>query len=349
MKKIFFLSLLPLLFAACSDDDPKPTASLNGAPVLTAPTDGQSYLLEESRANQVFEQFQWTPADFGYQAAITYRVEIARAGNNFENAINLGTTSELALGDVTIGKINNLMVAAFGAVDTISPTPLEFRVCASVSNEIPAQCSPPVTLNITPYPVVIVYDSLSIPGNYQGWDPSSRENVIFSRKNDDIYTGYIYFPIDDAVYKFAKGWSWDINWGDTQPGDGILEPGGIGNDIPITGTAGMYFLECNLNELTHYNIQTDWGVLGSATPTGNDTDTKMTWDEDRKLLTVTLDLVPGEIRFRANDDDNWNFGDTFNNGILDPDGDGIPIAEAGNYTIDLLLTVGDYTYTVTKN
>ncbi|MEO1263658.1 MAG: SusE domain-containing protein [Bacteroidota bacterium] len=348
MKYIFSIALMALLFAACSDDDVRPTTSLNSAPVLTAPGTGQSYAFEEAQADNIFEVFSWTKADFGYQAAIDYKLEMGRTGNDFTPAISLGNTGSTSIEDITVGRINNLMVAAFGINDTINPSSLEFRVCATISDEISALCSDAITLNIVPFPVVIVYDSISVPGDYQGWAPESRDNVIFSRKNDDVYSGYIYFNIDGAIYKFARGWSWDENWGDTQPGDGVLEPGGLGNDIPI-GDAGMYLLECDLNTLLHSSTKTDWGVLGSATPTGDASDTDLLWDADRGVLTVTLDLSPGEIRFRANDDDTINFGDTFTNGLLNPDGDGIPITESGNYTIDLILTVGDYTYELKKN
>ena len=348
MKYIFSIAFVALLFAACSDDDARPTASLNNAPILTAPPTGQTYMFEEEQAGDVFEEFTWTEADFGYQAAISYKLEVGRAGNNFTPAISLGTTDTTVMENITIGRINNLMIAAFGITDTINSTSLEFRVCATVSEEISSLCSDPITLAIVPFPVVIVYDSLSLPGDYQGWEPGSRDYVIFSRKNDDVYSGYIYFDLDNAVYKFARGWSWDENWGDTQPGDGTLEPGGIDNNIPI-GNAGMYLVECDLNTLMHSNTKTDWGVLGSATPTGDASDTDLAWDVDRGVLTVTLDLSPGEIRFRANDDDTINFGDTFTNGLLNPDGDGIPINEGGNYTIDLILNVGDYTYELKKN
>ena len=48
-----------------------------------------------------------------------------------------------------------------------------------------------------------------------------------------------------SIFKFTDGPSWDVNWGDEEP-DGTLDPQGIGNDIPIGGTAGVYFLKCIL-------------------------------------------------------------------------------------------------------
>jgi hypothetical protein len=111
----------------------------------------------------------------------------------------------------------------------------------------------------------------------------------------------------------------------------------------------LYRLTVNLNELTHTQLKTDWGVLGDATAGGWDTDTDLIWDTDREVLTVTLDLTVGELKFRANDSDDVNFGDDFTNGTLEADGLNIPITEAGNYTIDLMLNQSDYAYTLTKN
>ena len=72
-------------------------------------------------------------------------------------------------------------------------------------------------------------------------------------------------------------------------------------------------------------------------------------DPGTGIASITLDLGVGEIKFRANDDWAINFGDTDANGSLEYDGDNIQITEAGNYTVELLVNVADYTYKVTKN
>ena len=165
-------------------------------------------------------------------------------------------------------------------------------------------------------------------------------------KSDEIYEGYIYFGVEEAVYKFAQGLSWDLNWGDIEP-DGILDAGGIDNNIAIGEGAGMYLLNCDLNTLMHSNQKTVWGALGDATPTGWDADTDFEWDGEK--LSLTLDLTAGSIRFRANDANDINFGDNFTNGTLEADGEDIPVTEAGNYTINLFLNQSDYVYEMIKN
>ena len=169
--------------------------------------------------------------------------------------------------------------------------------------------------------------------------------MIHSVKADNNYEGYVYISSDNQLYKFTQGLSWDVNWGDDD-NDGTLEPNGA--DIPL-GNAGVYKLNVDLNALTHTNQRTDWGLIGDATPGGWDSDQDMTFDPETGIWSITLDLVAGAIKFRANDDWALNFGDNGPNFIMEYDGDNIAITEAGNYTIELILNVPRYTYTVTKN
>ncbi|MEN0002590.1 MAG: SusE domain-containing protein [Bacteroidota bacterium] len=347
IKRNIMLGLLALTATwGCIDDARDPVVSLNTAPQLTTPSEGTSFDLVEDAAEAEVTTFEWTAADFGYQAAIQYSVEFDSKGNNFESAINLGSVNkELILEGLTVGRLNNILLAKglpFGFANE-----LEVRVCAEVSDIVGVLCSDAVTITVSPYQADVIYPKLTVPGDYQGWDPADETRAVYSRKSDEIYEGYIYFPIDNAVYKFAQNLSWDTNWGDNES-DGILDLGGLDNNISIE-TAGMYFVRADLNTLEHTNMRTSWGVVGDATPGGTTTDTDFEWDADRGVLSVTLDLSVGELRFRANDTDEVNFGDNFNNGTLDTDGDNIPITEAGNYTIDLILNVSDYIYTITKN
>lgn len=348
-KQYIFLGLL-LVFALFSCEDaglePETVVRLNGAPNITAPSSGTTFTLDESEQENAITSFEWTAADFGFQAAVTYSIEIDQKGSDFANAISLGSTNTTSITDITIGKVNSILLATglpFGFDNE-----MEIRVCATISSQVETLCSDVVNININPYAAEIVYPTLTVPGDYQGWDPGDEDYSIFSRKSDDIYEGYIYFSVENAVYKFAQGGTWDTNWGDVGM-DGILDAGGIDNNISIEEGSGMYMINCDLNTLTHSNQKTDWGVIGDATPTGWDADTDMIWDEDRGVLSLNLDLQAGELKFRANDDWEINFGDDFTNGTLEADGENIPITEAGNYTIDLILNVADYTYSITKN
>ncbi|MFK8009780.1 MAG: SusE domain-containing protein [Saprospiraceae bacterium] len=349
-KNILSILAIVVLFTACKEKENDPVIRLGAVPVLTAPSAGTLFTLDETMADELLAGAAWTAADFGYEAGINYSFEIDAAGNDFAEAITLGTTTELALEELTQGKLNNILLAKglpFGFEND-----LEIRVCAKVSDLVDELCSAPVAIKVNPYQADVIYPKLTVPGDYQlpnAWDPADENYAVYSRKSDDVYEGYIYFSIDSAVYKFAQGLSWDLNWGDIDPVDGALDFAGVGNDIPITEGSGLYLLTCDLNLLTHMQTKTDWGVLGSATAGGTSTDIDLVWDETKLALTATLDLTEGAIRFRANDSDDLNFGDNFANGTLEYDGDDIVITEAGNYTIDLYLNVSDYIFEITKN
>ena len=320
---------------------------MNTVPSITSPSAGTVFTLEEANAANLLDEFSWTAADFGFQAGISYALEIDAAGNDFADAITLGSVNDLKIDDIEVGRLNNILLAKglpFGFEND-----LEIRVCATVSDQVDALCSESVAIKVNPFQAEVIFPILTVPGDYQGWDPADESTAVYSRKSDEIYSGFLYFGIDPSNYKFAQGLSWDINWGDELPGDGTLDAAGIDNNIPTTEGIGLYYLICDLNTLTHSNMRTDWGVLGDATAGGWTEDTDFIWDETRGVLSVTLDLSVGEIKFRANDADDFNFGDDFTNGTLEFDGENIPITEAGNYTIDLFLTVSDYNYVLTKN
>lgn len=346
MKKYIVLSCFFLIaLYSCDEKTFDPVVVPGDAPVLTTPSAGTDFVLNENEEDNVMSIFDWTAADFGYQAGIDYTVQLDAAGNDFAEGITLGIVNALSLNTVTVGKINNILLAKglpFGFANE-----LEVRVCASVSDDVQTLCSGAVAITINPYQAEVIYPKLTIPGDYQGWDPADENYAIYSRKSDEVYEGYIYFNIDPAFYKFAQGLSWDVNWGDNAPADGILDPGG--DDIPPLEGIGLYLLICDLNSLTYTPQKIDWGVLGDATAGGWDTDEDLVWDDAKGALTITTDLTAGNIRFRANDASDLDFGDNFTNGTLEYDGDDIPITEAGNYTIDVFLTIADYAYTLTKN
>ena len=348
MKKYILLTLSGwLMFAACSEDVLDPVLSLNSSPTITAPTADFTYNIPSNSPEGLVPAITWTAADFGYQAAINYKVQIDVPGNDFAEAVTIGQSNGLEVSDLINAKLNSILLAKDFSADV--PSQLEMQVCAEVSDKVDVMCSQSVTFEVTPFQADIDYPKLQVPGSYQGWAPEKEETVIFSLQSDENYAGYIWFGEDGALYKFTRGTTWDENWGDGDA-DGVLEPGGIGNDIPISSTMGMYYLTCDLNGLTHTNEKTNWGIIGDATPTGWDSDTDLDWDADRMVLTTTMDLSEGVIKFRANDDWAINLGDNGGNGSMEQDGDDITIMEAGNYTIDLvLMTVPIPTYVITKN
>jgi hypothetical protein len=185
---------------------------------------------------------------------------------------------------------------------------------------------------------------LYVPGGYQGWDPAKTTTVLYSENNDGKFEGYLYFKDDNTEFKFCETPNWDKNWGDTGA-DGKLEGGG---DNIKAATAGYYKINVDLNALTYTVVKTDWGVIGSATASGWDSDQNMTFDAASNLWSAILELKAGEIKFRANDGWDLNYGDNGANASLEGGGANIAIASAGKYKVTLNLNQVPYTYSLEK-
>jgi len=185
---------------------------------------------------------------------------------------------------------------------------------------------------------------LYVPGGYQGWDPAKTTTVLYSEKNDGKFEGYLYFKDDNTEFKFCETPNWDKNWGDTGA-DGKLEGGG---DNIKAATAGYYKINVDINALTYTMMKTDWGLIGSATAGGWDSDQNLTMDAATNLWSAILELKAGEIKFRANDGWDLNYGDDGANASLDGGGANIVIASAGKYKVTLNLNQVPYTYSLEK-
>lgn len=342
LKLILGFVLLAGMFS-CKDEAAGPTLKVVAAPTIVTPASSAVFVLQEADAANVISLFEWTAADYNFSAAVTYGVELDITGNNFASPVTVKTTTGLKIEDVTVEQINAILLAK--ALPTGVASSVDLRIAANVNPDVATVYSNVVTISVTPYETVVEYPKLQVPGSYQGWDPANLSTVIYSLNSDNKYEGYIFFPDADAKYKYTQGLSWDVNWGDDNA-DGTLEPGGA--DIGLVNP-GMYRLNVDLNALTHTATATNWGLIGSATPTGWDSDTDLTYDAVSGHLTITTDLIVGDIKFRANDDWAINLGDNDGNSTLEQDGANIAIAEAGNYTIELILNEAKPTYSVTKN
>jgi hypothetical protein len=185
---------------------------------------------------------------------------------------------------------------------------------------------------------------LYVPGGYQGWDPAKTTTVLRSEKNDGKFEGYLYFDKDNTEFKFCETPTWDKNWGDTGA-DGKLEAGGDNVKAP---KSGYYKINVDISALTYTMVKTDWGLIGSGTAGGWDSDQNLTFDAATNLWSAVLELKAGEIKFRANDGWDLNYGDDGANASLEGGGANIAIASAGKYKVTLNLNQLPYTYSLEK-
>ncbi len=189
----------------------------------------------------------------------------------------------------------------------------------------------------TNYPVIYV------PGGYQGWDPATAAQLS-SAANDNTYEGYVNIPDDQKEFKITLGPDWSNNLGDNGA-DGTLEPNGSNFVVP---EGGFYKFNVDLTNLTYTLVKTTWGIIGSATPDGWNSDQDMSYDAAEGAWTISIGLVAGDIKFRSNNDWGLNYGDNGADALLEKDGSNIAIPSNGTYLIKLYLDKPDYTYSIER-
>ena len=176
-----------------------------------------------------------------------------------------------------------------------------------------------------------------------GWTPPN--SAPFTKLDDGKFE--IYSPIAaNGEFKFLEIQDWPGDWGDDPNATGSLLQEGEAN-AKVTDE-GFYKLNVDFTTGKWTSLRQEWGVIGSSSPGGWDDETAMSKSSDY-VWTWTGDLTVGEIKFRANHNWDFNFGDNGADGSLEAGGANIAVAEAGNYTIIMSLAPIGYTYTVTKN
>jgi hypothetical protein len=163
----------------------------------------------------------------------------------------------------------------------------------------------------------------STPG---GWGSQTDMTYVDALK---IFKIGMTMPVGE--FKFRGTPSWSINYGCTAADGKTLDRDG--SNIPIA-TAGDYAITLDLSHPNAYTFSANtWGVIGSATADGWNSDQKMSWDAVNGVFTITMALTAGEIKFRANSGWDVNLGGSTS--ALTQNGSNIAIDAAGNYKITL--------------
>jgi hypothetical protein len=198
-------------------------------------------------------------------------------------------------------------------------------------------------INVNAAPTPMTYTAIATvwgvigDASPNGWND---ETALTYKPALTVWTGGMHLTV--AAMKFRANHSWDYNYG-SDLADGTLSASGA--NIPVSFAAD-YAITLDLSHPNAYTYSVNrWGVIGDATADTWNSDQNMTWDATNKVFTVTLDLVVGAIKFRANDAWDLNLGGDIN--ALTSGGANISVTAAGNYTIT--LDPWGLKATVTKN
>lgn len=375
MKKLTFLllGLIAFAFTSCSDDDPSinvyPGEKITTLPVLEAlPAPAQYVVQENVNEATVAGTFKWAPAVLEYDGAVAYYIQIAPAGSDFSNAVNVfsesvSTTSKsFTFGDLNsaLTRLNATLIAngkkslGFG---TLAEVDVRVKAIAAKSQAIGYSLTQLMKINAYEK-IVIELPLLWIPGGYQAasgygsdWKPEVGPTLAASAPGKTDFEGYVYFagaseflltPASNFDNKYSKG---------ATAGTLLYN----GSDNLAIDAPGYYKIKADTDpaKLTYSTTKLTWGVVGNATPGGWDADTPMTYNPTTKKWTVTVALTTQSapdngMKFRANNDWGFNFGDTGADGKLEDGGTNIGTV-AGTYLITLdLSNPRNYTYTMVK-
>ncbi|HEY9045965.1 MAG TPA: SusE domain-containing protein [Ohtaekwangia sp.] len=360
MKSI--LRIIPLAFlflVACEKDETMMTIRTDiAAPAITSQADGFTKTITEASLGDAIK-FQWSPADYGVDTEITYTLQMDSSGRGFANPVVLGTTTTDTL-VIKLSDLNDKLLNTLGVTPNVASA-IELRVTAAMHNNKYPEVSEVIHIQLTPWATQIKYPAvLYIPGGYQqsGGDPSKADALtLYTLPGTDslkVYEGYVTIPGSTWI-KFTTV----ANWGGTNygsGGSGILSPDGNAGGIDVPA-AGYYKIRVDIAGLTYSITRIDsWGVVGDATPGSWFDSTPMTYNAATKTWSVTVNLVNGALKFRANNGWDVNYGPVNSNvlaGILTQTDAGIGIPASGSYTVTADFSRSKapfvYTYSIVKN
>ena len=178
-----------------------------------------------------------------------------------------------------------------------------------------------VTLDMNNLTYTVGKPILYMAGDANGW----KQIDVLNSEDGVNFKGYMY--LNQNGFKFCT----QPNWDGTNYGGAFF--GQESDNIMMTQEAGFYQVDVDLSAKTYTLTPFTIGIIGSATPTGWDGDTKMTYNPEERCWEIkNVTLTDGEMKFRHTNDWNLNWGGPLD--ALVHDGDNIAVA-AGTYDIKL--------------
>jgi len=335
MKKLYIPFILLVLFAtwSCEDDNNDLIAKLNSNPVLSELENNNIVISEENSATKI-TTIAWEEADYNYSAAINYVIEIDKAGNDFADATEIAKTTKNNI-DLTGSELNELL-SNKGAFPTLKSN-YEVKVTASIHDAVETSVSNIIEFGATVYdPNIPAYPFYYIASGYPSWDWTKSFYIgDTSEEPDGKYEGFAY--LTKGSFELVLG----SDLSQTLGGSTKAVKSEIAED-------GFYKINADSNTGEISSSITSWGIIGGATAGGWDSDQDMQLDTKTGIWSATLKLSVGEIKFRANDAWDLNYGDNDADGSLEEGSANIKVEAEGTYMITLDLTkAGKYSYTMT--
>ena len=313
IKYIYTILSLLLIFGACSEDKKLMYDPNNVAPGQLQDIN-PSYVLEITKAADVAQIFNWGAFDMGYNATVTYALEMDIAGNNFANAITLASGNSLTA-SVTVGQLNAVMVKLQQIYEFADATAqnVEFRVRGSISPSVDPFYTNVVSTLITPYAADVEFPKVYVIGDFNGWN-HANDQFLWAFTGGSDYEGWVGFGGKaQNGFKLTGIPGWDSasgNWGapsadgQTPEASTMTLINGDGSQNIFAYSKNFYKFSYNTSSLT-LSVELSMNTLSIIGDGGIDwnTDIPFTFDTQTQQFVAITTLQDGSIKFRG--DNTW--------------------------------------------
>jgi hypothetical protein len=378
MKNIFKIlsaALLGVLLASCERDDTLAVAELKTNPEIVSTLSASSYVISDTNLSSTFETIVFKKPSYGTNVEIESELELATANTSFATPITVGTATTSNFVKLTYQELNNALIN-LGLTPNVKAN-VELRVKSRIKNAAADQefaYSNPISFAVTPFKANPddLFPSIALPGNYGGtsgyadWAPDNAPR-LYSSKKDDNYAGFVWMNNTAPEFKFTYASAgWGNNKGDITKPNSYASLKKDGENISGTFPISTYFIKVDWTGNTYSIAQANMGIIGEATPTGWNSDTKLVFNTTTKKFEIASIALTGGKVFKFRNNDSWSIK------IQPASGDVTPVSgkevqvynsaegtvkddpsficpETGNYKIVLdLHNSGYYSMTITK-
>lgn len=281
MKKIVYL-IAGIAFllcpASCAQDE---KVVLNPGDFVvsswTKPLD-EVIVLDKNTAENDLATLEWTPTRFGYDAVVSYSIQLAvKKEGVADDALTYTTLAITNTNKYTVKvKDLNAVLTTAGAIKR-RPTDIVMRVNASISSAYQTLVSDIIGFNATTFSTDP--DLLYVVGDYCDFR-TSRAEVLYSPNWDGQYEGYVYLPTLAQGIKLIEELNPEVEWGapesftpktslNLQAGGAVIAPGSFApglNKEEVLDGPGFYRMVVKLTEtaktITLYKFYKEFFICG---------------------------------------------------------------------------------------
>ena len=251
MKNIKILAAFLMVFigiTACEEEMEKTMIKDEVTANALDEMSSSDYVLTFESRTEMFEEFVWTAPDFGFEASITYTLQMDTTGGGFAKPFSFPTTQTLTTSP-TVNAVNAALLGMGAAPDVA--VGVQFRVMSTVSPNVAPVYTNVVSADVTPY--LATFPPIYVIGDAQGWDLGNALEVTST--GPGTYEAVGLFQADGKFRFFAtpswdaEQWGWSFFEGGTVASELASGEDGDSNFL-FVGTTGVYKISVNLNAKT---------------------------------------------------------------------------------------------------